>query len=59
MDKIIIVLEGGIVQEVKGLPAGTTYAIHDYDIEGADPEHDAIGEDEQGREYVRIEHVVH
>lgn len=32
---IFVVLEGGLVQEVKGIPAGVEVYIVDYDIEGA------------------------
>jgi hypothetical protein len=38
--KIIIIVEGGIVQNVLGIPKGTTIEVHDYDTDGANPEED-------------------
>jgi hypothetical protein len=38
--KIIIIVEGGIVQNVLGVPKGTTVEVHDYDTDGANPEED-------------------
>jgi len=57
MEKFIIIVEGGIVQDVKGLPEGTEYEVHDYDTEGADASAEVIEEDDKGREYVRIDHT--
>ena len=38
--KIIIIVEGGIVQNVIGIPKGATIEVHDYDTDGATPEED-------------------
>jgi hypothetical protein len=38
--KIIITVEGGIVQNVEGIPKGETIEVHDYDTDGAVPEED-------------------
>jgi hypothetical protein len=37
-NKIIITMEGGLVQDVTGIPRGVRVRIVDFDIEGADPE---------------------
>ncbi len=29
--EIVVIVEGGVVQEVTGIPEGVTVAIHDYD----------------------------
>lgn len=58
-NKIIIIVDGGLVQEVKGLPPGTEYEIHDYDTEGCDHEVDPVEEDENGKEFYRIQSVAH
>jgi len=39
-NKVIIIVEGGIVQNVLGVPAGVTIEVHDYDTDGADSEYD-------------------
>jgi len=59
---IVITVEGGIVQDVDGLPDGYSYEVRDYDIEGASgagdfalqgvPD-DGLHRDEDGREYFR------
>jgi hypothetical protein len=33
---VFVVLEGGLVQEVRGIPPGVEVHVVDYDIEGAD-----------------------
>jgi hypothetical protein len=38
--KIIIIVEGGIVQNVSGIPRGAAIEVHDYDTDGATPEED-------------------
>jgi len=38
--KIIITVEGGIVQNVIGIPKGATIEVRDYDTDGADIEED-------------------
>jgi hypothetical protein len=38
--KIIITIEGGIVQNVNGIPRGTIIEVHDYDTDGGIPEED-------------------
>ena len=38
--KIIITVEGGIVQNVSGIPRGAAIEVHDHDTDGATPEED-------------------
>jgi hypothetical protein len=35
---ITITMEGGIIHGVEGIPNGITVRVHDFDIEGAEPE---------------------
>ena len=46
MAEIIVVMEGGIVQDVGGIPRGTTVIIRDYDCDGYDD--DVLETDEYG-----------
>lgn len=36
--QIVIIIEGGIVQDVRGIPEDTEVIIADFDTEGADPD---------------------
>lgn len=38
MDKIIIHIEGGVIQYIGGIPDGVTVEVRDYDIDGVDPD---------------------
>jgi len=38
--RIIIIVEGGVVRQVKGVPKGVIVEVHDYDIESAHLESD-------------------
>ncbi len=51
---ITVFIEGGVVHDVVGVPAGVTLEIHDYDVEGMDA--DRIEEDAEGKEFVRIQY---
>lgn len=39
---IIITVEGGVIQDVQGIPPGVRVIVRDYDIEGMDD----VGEEE-------------
>lgn len=52
MNKIEIHLEGGIIQDIQGLPDDVTVIIKDYDIEAY--EEDELVEDKDGNEYKEI-----
>ena len=36
--KIIVIVDGGIVQDVQGIPKRAVIEVHDYDVDGATPE---------------------
>ena len=36
MDKIIIFVQGGLIQDIQGVPKGLKIMIYDYDIDGLD-----------------------
>jgi hypothetical protein len=36
--KVIIDVEGGIIQSIKNIPPGIIIEVRDYDVEGADTE---------------------
>lgn len=45
--EIVIVVEGGVVQEIYGIPQDVVVRVKDYDVEGQDNatlEHDRDGE---------------
>jgi hypothetical protein len=35
-NRIVIIVEGGVVQDVFGIPKGYGLEVHDYDVEGCD-----------------------
>lgn len=37
-DTITVIMEGGLIQDIIGIPAGITIRVHDYDVEGVDTE---------------------
>lgn len=51
-NEIEIVISGGCVQDIVGLPHGYTIVIKDYDIEGM--ESDRCKEDEDGDVYEEL-----
>jgi hypothetical protein len=36
MDRIIVTVSGGVVQDVRGIPANCIVEVHDYDVDGVD-----------------------
>lgn len=36
MKKIIIIVEGGVIQDIQGIPAGVEVEVIDFDAEGAE-----------------------
>jgi len=36
MKTILIVMEGGIIQSIAGIPRGTEITVRDYDVDGVD-----------------------
>jgi len=46
---IVIVVEGGAIQNVLGVPKGVQVHIHDYDTEGALPQN--VTEDSDGNTF--------
>jgi len=57
MEKIIITVSGGLVQNIDGVPLGVKVEIHDYDLSTIGPPDppDSIRKDEHGDEYFLIE----
>lgn len=55
MKNIIVVIEGGLVQQVRNIPPGVNVKIHDYDsgedCAPGDRKHFDIKKDKQGRRY--------
>jgi hypothetical protein len=51
--KIIVRLEGGVVETVIGVPNGYTVEIHDYDVEGWCEGDDPLAVDADGEEHYR------
>ena len=47
-----VIVQGGMVANVKGLPKGMELRIMDYDIEGVDEE--ALKKDKDGDEYNEV-----
>ena len=35
-NKIVITMEGGLIQDIQGIPDGVVILVRDYDVEGAD-----------------------
>lgn len=48
LQRIVVVVEGGVVQNVLGVPAGVVVEVHDYDTDGTDKH---LGVDEHGNAY--------
>jgi hypothetical protein len=47
-DRIVVVVSGGVVQDVLGVPPGIVVELHDYDTDGTD---ESLGIDEEGYPY--------
>ncbi len=45
---VIVTVEGGVVQDVSGIPRGMTVEIHDYDVDGADCDEGDLERDADG-----------
>lgn len=59
-NKITILVHGGLVQDIIGIPKDVEVEVLDYDIEGADP--DNFSQDEDGNDcvksvYVHVENI--
>lgn len=54
--QIVITVEGGVIQDIDGIPSDVDIIVMDYDVEGADPEFADIRIDSEGEEYVHIEY---
>ena len=48
--KILVTMEGGLIQEIDGIPADVVIVVRDYDVEGVEP--DRLGKDGRGDLYV-------
>jgi len=35
---ILVVMEGGVIQDIVGVPRGMRVVVRDYDVEGVDPD---------------------
>ena len=54
--RIIITVEGGLIQNIEGIPAGVVVEVHDYDTDGAElNEEEGLLKDERGDVYQRAE----
>jgi hypothetical protein len=51
-DRIIVVVRGGLVEDVTNVPKGVTVEVHDYDTEGAQP--GELVTDDKGDEHFLI-----
>ena len=49
-DTILIVVEGGVIQNIEGIPAGVQVEVRDYDVEGCEPGDD-LKTNDVGDEY--------
>lgn len=54
-NKITILVHGGLVQDIIGIPKDVEVEVLDYDIEGADP--DNFSQDEDGNDCVKSVYV--
>lgn len=52
--KILITIEGGLVQDIAGIPFGCEVEVRDYDVDHT--ENEALKEDEDGNKYIEIIH---
>jgi hypothetical protein len=52
--KMIITVEGGLIQDIQGIPYGLEVEVRDYDIDHT--ENEALKEDEDGNKYIEIIH---
>jgi len=48
-ERIVVVVSGGVVQDVVGVPPGVVVEVHDYDTDGSD---ESLGIDEEGYPYL-------
>lgn len=50
--RIIVYMDGGLIQNIEGIPKDVLIEARDYDIEGADPED--IKQDADGQGYTEV-----
>ena len=50
--RIIVVVEGGLIQDIVGIPSGVKIEVRDFDVEGTDPEYHELKTTLDGEEYV-------
>lgn len=48
--EILVVVEGGLIQEIYGIPPGVVIRVKDYDVDGV--EEDRLQRDRDGRRYI-------
>ena len=48
--RIIITVEGGLIQNIDGIPAGVVVEVHDYDLDEGDEDEDTKN-DADGNSY--------
>ena len=48
-EETVIVVEGGVVQEVYGIPPGVVVRVKDYDVDGCDEAH--LKQDRDGERF--------
>lgn len=46
---IVIDLDGGLIQQIRGIPRNIRLEVRDYDVEGAGP--DELTQDKDGNDY--------
>lgn len=49
---MVIEVEGGLIQNIEGIPQGMTVEVHNYDLEGFEDTDDRIRKDDNGREFI-------
>ena len=50
--KIIIIMDGGLIQDIANIPDDIVIEVRDYDIEGTSLEEDELSEDSSGKQYI-------
>lgn len=51
--KIVIIVEGGLIQEINNVPVDVVVEVHDYDTDGSEPEREET--DKDGNNYLKSE----
>lgn len=51
--KITITMEGGLIQDISGIPESVVIEVMDFDVEGCEPE--SLKENEHGEKFTLTE----